>query len=360
MEKLVDCLVGLQWGSEGKGKIAAYMAKEYKAMIRTGGPQAGHTFYNKGKKYVNKQVPCGVFSECTLYIPSSGLINPNVLKKEIKTYSLKPDRLKIDKHATVVTEKHVKLEQESMLKEMIASTLQGVGAAQSDKIWRTAVLFGEYASEDAALSTFLDDTIASINKHIKKKDAILVEGTQGFGLSLNHGAYPYVTSRDTTASALLSDSGIPPNYHNQTIGVMRTYPIRVGGNSGPTNSDEISWEEITRRSGSKKTLREFTSVTKRLRRVFEQDYETLEKAVMVNHPDQIALMFIDYINYRDHGKTAFDDLSQESKDYVNNLEDRLQVPITLIGTGQKEQHIIDRRKGGQKQCTTKIRRIISL
>lgn len=347
MKKLVDCLVGLQWGSEGKGKIVAYLAKEYKVMIRTGGPQAGHTFYNKGRKYVNKQVPCGVFSDCILYIPPSGLIKPSILKKEIKMYNLKPDRLKIDKYATVITANHVKLEQESMLKERIASTLQGVGAAQSDKIWRTAILFKDYTSEDSGLSIFLDDTIISINKHLNKKELILIEGTQGFGLSLNHGTYPYVTSRDTTASALLSDSGISPNYHNQTIGVMRTYPIRVGGNSGPTNSNEISWEEITRRSGSKKLLREFTSVTKRLRRVFEQDYETLEKAVMVNQPSQIALMFIDYINYQDHGKTRFDDLSQESKDYINSLEDKLQVPISLIGTGPKEHHIIDRRKGGK-------------
>ena len=124
---------------------------------------------------------------------------------------------------------------------------------------------------------------------------------------------------------------------------MRTYPIRVGGNSGPTNSREISWEEIERRSNSSRKIREYTTVTGRLRRIFEQDYDNLERAIMVNAPDELALMFLDYINAEDYGKSFFEDLSDKSKSYVSELELKLKVPIALIGTGPSEKHIIDRR-----------------
>ena len=345
--KVVDCLVGLQWGSEGKGKIAAYLAKEYNAMVRSGGPQAGHTFYHNGIKYVNRQLPCGVFNiNCMLYIPANGLIKLDILRKEIRRYKLSPDRLMIDKNSMVVASKHMKLEKDFSLEDRIASTTQGVGAAQAEKIWRNAALFDECILKNPKLRSFSNDTSIAINNRVEEGHHILLEGTQGFSLSLNHGNYPYVTSRDVTSSALLSDAGISPKHYGQTIGVMRTYPIRVGGNSGPTGSKELSWKEITKRARSNVPIKEITSITCRVRRVFEQSYAALERAMLLNKPDQIALMFIDYINAQDYGVKNFGSLSSKSKDYINKLEDRLQTPITVIGTGPKENQIIDRRKGG--------------
>src|SRR3989344_4550563 len=337
----VDVLVGLQWGSEGKGKIAAYLAPKYKAIVRSGGPQAGHTFYHNGIKYVNRQIPCGVFSNCSLYITPAGLVNLKVLKNEIRRFSLTPKRLKIDRNAMIITKEHIKIELKSTLKQRLASTCEGVGAAQIDKIWRRGILFSDHI-KGTWLEEYCGDVVEAIHSHINGRETILIEGTQGFGLCLNHGEYPYTTSRDVTASALLNDTGISPRDHRRTIGVLRTYPIRVGGNSGSTNSAEISWEEIKKRSGSTKQIREYTTVTKRLRRVFEQDYKTLERAVMVNKPDELALMFLDYINTEDFGKEFFEDLSNKSQDYIFELEKRLKVPINLIGTGPKEKHIIDR------------------
>ncbi|MBU2576840.1 MAG: adenylosuccinate synthetase [Nanoarchaeota archaeon] len=346
----VDCLVGLQWGSEGKGKISAYLAREYNAMIRSGGPQAGHSFYVGDKKFVNRQIPCGVFNpDCYFYLSASSLINLDVLNEEIQRYGICPDRLMIDNHAMVVTDKHVKLEGERKLKERLASTLEGVGAAQVEKVWREAKVFDSYASEIPELYFFCNDTESAIDHQILAGHTILLEGTQGFGLSLNHGDYPYVTSRDVTSSALLADAGIAPKFHGQTIGVMRTYPIRVGGNSGPTGSDELTWEEIAKRSGSPKSICEYTTLTGRQRRIFEQSSESLEKAVKVNQPDQIALMFIDYINHEDYGKSQFEDLSEESRRYVFELEDESNIPITLIGTGPKTEHIIDRREDFERR-----------
>jgi len=349
MAKVVDCLVGLQWGSEGKGKISAYLANEYNAMVRSGGPQAGHTFYDQGEKFVNRHIPCGVKNEdCYLYLSASSLINIDVFAKEIQQYKLYPDKLMIDNHAMVVTQKHIKQERKAMLNKKYASTVEGVGAAQSEKVWRTAPLFEYYANEDPELFLFANDTQAALDQQIRLRHKILLEGTQGAGLDLNHGFYPYATSRSVIASTLLSDAGIAPQDHNQTIGVMRTYPIRVAGNSGHTLSDEITWKEIAKRSGSPNPITEYTTVTKKVRRVFEQSPKALEKAISMNKPDQIALMFIDYINFKDFGVSQFENLSTKSKDYVNKLEDKLQIPITLIGTGPLEEHIIDMRSDKQK------------
>lgn len=350
-DKPVDAVVGLQYGSEGKGKVVAYLANEYNGMVRSGGPQTGHTFYHKKEKYVNRQLPCGVInSNCLLYISANGLVNIDVIGEEIRRYKIYPDRLMVDNNTMVVTRKHIKEERESSLKSRIASTCEGVGAATIEKIRREANLFDHYAFEDPELYFFTNDTVQAINEQIEKKHPILLEGTQGFGLSLHTGGhYPYCTSRDVTTSALLSHAGISPKYHGQTIGVMRTYPIRVGGNSGPTGSDEISWEEVTKRSGSKRPIKEYSSVTSRLRRVFEQDYKNLKRAVLVNKPDQIALMFLDYINAKDYGKKDFEKLSKESKKYVFELEETLDVPITLIGTGPFEDQMIDLRIDEQKR-----------
>lgn len=350
----VDCLVGLQWGSEGKGKIAAYLAHEYNGMVRSGGPQAGHSFYTEEEKFVNRQIPCGVLNEdCYLYLSASSLVNFEVLNDEIKRYRVYPDRLMIDNSAMVITDKHVDLEKRRGLKEKLASTLEGVGAAQAEKVWRDGKVFGSYVGETPELYFFCNDTKKAIDFQTRAGHSILLEGTQGFGLCLNHGDYPYVTSRDVTSSALLSDAGIAPQFHGQTIGVMRTYPIRVGGNSGPTGSDELSWEEIVRRGGSLKPICEFTTVTGRQRRIFEQSSESLENAVRVNQPDQIALMFLDYIDAKDYGKNNFGDLSSESQDYVLKIEKELEVPVTLIGTGPKEEHIIDRRENFERRTPVK-------
>jgi len=338
----VDVVIGLQWGSEGKGKISAYLASEYRVIVRSGGPQAGHTFYHDKKKYINRLVPCGVFSRCSLYIAPAGIINIDILKEEIDRYTLTPKKLMIDNNAMVVTNGHIKAEQKSTLEKRLASTCEGVGAAQADKIWRTGKLFGNFVA-GSFLEKYCGDTVQAIHNHITFGDKILIEGTQGFGLSLNHGTYPFVTSRDITVSALLNDIGVSPKEYNKTFGILRTYPIRVGGNSGPTKSTELSWDTISHRALSSRPFREYTTVTGRLRRVFEQDYDTLERAVMVNKPNELALMFIDYINSEDFGKNDFDELSNKSKDYIYALEERLKLSVTIIGTGPEEKHIIDRR-----------------
>lgn len=338
-----DALVGLQWGSEGKGKIAAYLSSEYNAMVRSGGPQAGHTFYHGSSKYINRQIPCGVIDpECMLFITAGGIVNLDVLVEEIRRYQLYPDRLMIDPMCMVATEHHITQEKMRRLDARISSTTEGVGAAQCDKIWRTGRVFKWYAKKDPELCFYCNDVADSLI-HLSSEGSILLEGTQGYGLCLNHGSYPYCTSRDILASSLLSDAGLPPNCHRQTIGVVRTYPIRVGGNSGPAGSSrEITWRDVAARSGYSELI-EYTTITGKVRRVFEQDYEVLGRGIRLNGVSMLAVMFIDYINCQDRGVREFENLSDQSKSYIHSIEDRYGVFVGLIGTGPGELDIIDRR-----------------
>ena len=311
-----DCLIGLNFGSEGKGKIASYLSRDYDVSVRTGGPNSGHTFYNGSEKHVVRHVPSAVLNRnLQLVISQGSVLNIDVLRDEIKRYALTPDVLKIDSSSAVVLKEHCDAEKKDSTLTSISSTLQGTGAAKSDKIMRRGNLAQNLF--DGSLQPFLEDCSYICISHLENGKRILVEGAQGFGLSLNYGYYPYVTSQDVTVSSLISDSGLPVNFHRHTVGVLRTYPIRVGGTSGPLNSEEITWKDLTLRSGASSLIQEFSSVTKKLRRIFEQDYSMLNKAISVNRPDMIALTFLDYVNFEDYGKNEFMSLSKISNPYSN-------------------------------------------
>jgi len=172
----------------------------------------------------------------------------------------------------------------------------------------------------------------------------MLEGTQGYALSLNHGPYPYCTSRDVLASSLLSDIGLAPSMCTKVILVVRTYPIRVAGNSGPMCGNEITWKEVQKRSHYPRALIEKTTVTKRVRRVCEFDVRLIKEACLVNRPTELAVTFADYLDYKNYGKTKYEQLTPKSRQWIENLEQSTGVPVTLVKTGINWTHIIDRRK----------------
>lgn len=334
----VTVIMGGQYGSEGKGKIAAYIAPQMALSIRTGGPNAGHTFEHEGVTYKMQTIPCAfVNPNCLLAIGAGGVIDLEILRREIALVSDVKERLMIDPQASIITEADV--QSETILKKSIASTGKGVGAAIAKKVLRKDVTLARDVEE---LEPYLRDVSLFANQLADRGAEICLEGTQGFWLSLHHGEYPYVTGRDITVGTLCGDAGISPSLIKDTILVVRTYPIRVGGNSGPL-SNEISWEEITKRSGCPREILEFTTVTKKVRRVGEFDIGAVKRAVMVNRPTQIALMFVDYLNYDNFGVTEEGALTEEATLMITQLEVELGVPITLVGTGPSQNHIIDRR-----------------
>jgi adenylosuccinate synthase len=178
---------------------------------------------------------------------------------------------------------------------------------------------------------------------------VLLEGTQGTGLSLYHGKYPYVTSRDTTVGGLLSEAGIAPNRVRKIVMVCRSFPIRVqnpaNGNSGPL-SKEISWAQIAARSGiSEAELRrnERTSTTNRKRRVGEFEWDLLRKASSLNGPTDIALTFADYLGVENTRARRFEQLTATTMRLAEEIERVAGAPVSLISTRFDLRSIIDRR-----------------
>jgi len=342
----IDILVGLQYGSEGKGKISAYLAGEYDVSVRVGGWQSGHTLEHKGKIYKMKQLPCQWTNpHIKIVIGAGALINLKVLNDEIdllekEGYEIR-NRLYIDKRAIVTNngEGFSNIEKNHRMFEKIGSTQEGVGEALIRKIQRNNDIF--QANKCSELKDCVVDTIQMINECNLKGLNVFIESSQGSHLSIvtsNH--YPYCTSMDCNVSGTLSSCGLSPFDVRDVIGVMRTYPIRVAGNSGNTGEKEITWNEITKRSGSKTHITEYTTVTNRIRRVFEFSNEDVLQSIMINKPNIIALNFIDYIDALDCDIRFFSELSRETAKYILRKEQDLDVSIRLIGTGQSNKSII--------------------
>lgn len=327
-------IVGGQYGSEGKGKIASYLSEKLSKpyLVRPGGPNAGHTHKVNGKDLIFRQLPGTSNKGAKLFIPAGAIIDPEVLLREL-TFVENP--VFIDGRAGIVLPED-KLG-ELNLTQSIGSTGSGNGHAIIRRIKREAT-----AESYLPLIGIKTCTVAPLlQAYSREGGSVLIEGTQGFGLSILHGTYPYCTSRDTTAAEFLSQSGLACSDCTEIILVVRTFPIRVGGNSGPLK-DEVSWEEVAKISGAPKVEKEYTSVTKKLRRVGIYDPELVNFAVKVNRPTQIALMGVDRLNYLDRGLRQYESLSITTKNFIAKLEQDTQTTVSYIGTGPTSDDLIIR------------------
>ena len=348
----ITALIGGQYGSEGKGKFAAYLANEYGVHVRSGGPNAGHTIDHDDEWYKMQSIPCGwVNPDATLVITRGALVDAHQIETELGWIDERYDvasRLLIDSKAFLVDERHRGFEggTHGENHNRNGSTGEGIGAARVARMNRDSRFVNQVQDlYDSGQYKYLDSMITPntsdwLNMAYDTGLNILLEGTQGWGLSLIHGPWPYVTSADTGASALLSDAGLSPRILTDTIMVIRTHPIRVAGNSGPLKH-EITWEELSNQLGREAIER--TTVTKKVRRVGRWDQHLVYQAVQTERPDMFALSFVDYINPDDAGKTNFLDLSSETRGFIDYLETFYDVPVSLISTGPKTAEIIDRR-----------------
>lgn len=345
---LVDVIVGGQFGSEGKGQIAAHISPEYDCLMRVGGPNAGHTVFEKPHKHVFHLLPSGTYRapNAKLLIGPGAVLNLDKMLEEIRTFAIGKDRLVIDENAIIISQNDIDTERERQAH--ISSTAQGVGVATAGNI--LARLLGEDKHKAKyfikELRPFLGSTHNELEKLFNDGKRVLLEGTQGTGLSLQHGIYPYVTSRDTTTSGCLSEAGISPKRVRKIIMVTRTYPIRVGGTSGPFLSNELTMEEIAERSGKdanelKKT--EITTTTKRDRRIAEFSWSLFRKACELNSPTDIALTFTDYISIKNEKARRYHNLTEDTRRFIEEIESCAGVKVSLIGTTFDYRAVIDRR-----------------
>lgn len=328
-------VVGGFFGDEGKGKIIAYIAKKENAHIaaRGGvGPNAGHTFAFKDKTYKVRMLPSAILNPKTkLMIGAGVLVNPIVLKNEIQSFNTE-GRTFVDYNCAIITQEHIDRDSSNdHLKTKIGTTGTGTGPANSDRVMRIASL----AKDNDELSPYVIDVSEKLNEAIDNNENILLEGTQGTYLSLYHGGYPYVTSKDVTASAICSDVGIGPKKIDEVLVVFKSYVTRVGG--GPLEG------EIEKDEAAKRGWLEFGSVTGRERRSAPFNFELARKSIRLNSGTQLAITKLDVLFPECSNKTNFNSLSSDAKKFVENVENETNLPVIYIGTGRDLNSVIDRR-----------------
>ena len=327
--------VGGFYGDEGKGKIVAYLSikDNFEIAARGGvGPNAGHTFVQNGKEYKVRMLPSAVLNGNTRLLVGAGvLVEPNILLKEIQTFNT-TDRTFVDFQCGIIDNIHQDNDKNNEhLNKVIGTTGSGTGPANADRALRNIKL----AKDIPEIALYLEDVSNSINHSIDNNEKVLIEGTQGTFLSLFHGTYPFVTSKDVTASAICSDVGVGPKKIDDVLIVFKSYVTRVG--EGPLNC------EITSEQAREKNWLEFGSVTGRQRRSAPFDYDLAKKAIQINSATQIALTKLDVVYPKSKGIKDFSSLPQEAKDFVLNIESETGLPVTIIGTGAEIMDTIDRR-----------------
>ena len=335
----VTIVVGGQYGSEGKGKVTHWLAREQRAQyaIRVGGPNSGHTVVQDGRRFVLRHLPTPVLLDDVIgVVPAGAYLDVDVLLREVEETGLTKDRLLIHPSAVVIDDSMRADERQAGLSQKIASTGQGVGGAVAQRAMRrSSVKFaGDTKSLRRFVHTELDRVLASSFAH---GDRAIIEGTQGFGLSILHGGhYPYATSRDTTAAGALSEAGLSPRDVDCVVLTLRTFPIRVGGASGPLPL-ETTWEAVASDCSAGVDLTEYTTVTGRPRRVAEFHEAVVSRAIQANRPDLVFLNHVDYFDYTIHERT---NVTPWARYRISELESRLGSKIDHIGSGPS--HIIDR------------------
>jgi adenylosuccinate synthase len=345
-EDYVDVLVGGQWGSEGKGNLAFFIAPEYDLLIRVGAPNAGHKVCApNGTVYTHRQLPSGTrATDAQLLLGVGAVIDVRVLMREIADCAVSAARLAIDPGALIIEAGDV--EREAGLRRAIGSTGTGGGAALARRIEQRGVPGAVRMAKDIPeLSPYVRESASVLEEAQARGGRVFVEGTQGTGLSILHGSYPHVTSRDTTVGMLVAEVGVAPQLLRRVIVAFRAYPIRVGGPSGPMGR-EITWETVAQRSGLPARLlkdAELGSVSGNPRRVAEFSWAQLRRSARLNGATDVALTFADYIDARNRGARRFSQLTGATIEFINEMESVAAAPVSLISASFDGRGPIDRR-----------------
>lgn len=332
MSGRVIVVVGGQFGSEGKGAVAAHLARREPhplMAMRIAGPNAGHTVIGTDdKEYKFRCIPVAavVRPDAMLAIGAGSEIDHEVLAEEIGWGEF-GDRLFVDAEATVIQDEHK--ERERSIKT--GTTGKGIGAARADRLMRQAEVYGGEV-----------DTAQMAGQWLHSGGTLMIEGTQGFGLGLHSGYYPHTTSSDCRAIDFLAMAGISPwaDYvaEVEVWVVLRTYPIRIAGESGPM-TDETSWANLASESNDY-IVEERTTVTNKVRRVGRWDLPLAQAAVECNGGAsrvKIAMTFADYIDPNLADTRAFHQLNQSRAWKIwaqSNMPWDLRNRVRLVGTGQ--------------------------
>jgi adenylosuccinate synthase len=358
---MVDVILGLQWGDEGKGKIVDYFAPQYDIIARfQGGPNAGHTLYVDGKKIVLHQIPSGIFHQNTINIIGNGVVlDPVTLKREcdaVAAFGIDVKKnLFISQRTNLIVPTHRALDKASELSKgdgKIGSTLKGIGPAYMDKTGRNALRVGDLADKSFITNyiklrlkhqklldnfNFNEDISAweeeffeaieflrslnivngeyFINNKISQGKKVLAEGAQGTMLDIDFGTFPFVTSSSTISAGVCTGLGVAPQKIKEVLGVTKAYCTRVGGGPFPTELED-STGELLRKVGS-----EFGATTGRPRRCGWIDLVALKYTCMINGVTQLVMTKADVLD-------AFTELNVCGSYNINGVE-KEEVPFQM-------------------------------
>jgi adenylosuccinate synthase len=333
---MVDVILGLQWGDEGKGKIVDFFAKDYDLIARfQGGPNAGHTLYVRDKKVVLHQIPSGVFHEGVTNLIGNGVVlDPVILKKECDTVASfgidVKKNLFIAERTHLILPTHRALDKAAELSkgnEKIGSTLKGISPAYMDKTGRNGLRVGDLLDKNFTTSyiklrlkhqKLLDNYAFNedisvweqeffeaveflkqmnivngeyfINSKLQKGKKVLAEGAQGSMLDIDFGTFPFVTSSSTITAGVCSGLGVAPQKIREVIGVTKAYCTRVGGGPFPTELNDDTGEKL------RQTGNEFGATTGRPRRCGWIDLVALRFACMINGVTKLVMTKADVLD----------------------------------------------------------------
>lgn len=375
---MVDVILGLQWGDEGKGKIVDYFAKNYDVIARfQGGPNAGHTLYVDNKKIVLHQVPSGIFHEGKINLIGNGVVLDAVtLKRECGNVAdMGVDykkNLYISERAHLILPTHRAIDKASELSkgnEKIGSTLKGIGPAYMDKTGRNGLRVGNLLDKSFTteyiklrlkhqklldsfnfqedISTWEEEFFEAIdflrdfkivngeyfiNEKIQKGNTVLAEGAQGSMLDVDFGTFPFVTSSSTISAGVCTGLGVAPQKIKEVFGVSKAYCTRVGSGPFPTELKDETGELI------RKTGNEFGSTTGRPRRCGWIDGIALQFACMINGVTQIIMTKADILDGLDELKVCNGyNINGENKNFVPFQMSRVVIePVYRSFTGWKK------------------------
>ncbi|MFN3793434.1 MAG: adenylosuccinate synthase [Chitinophagaceae bacterium] len=361
---MVDVILGLQWGDEGKGKIVDYFAPQYDIIARfQGGPNAGHTLYVQDKKIVLHQIPSGIFHQNTINLIGNGVVlDPVTLKRECEAVAAfgidVKKNLFISERTNIIVPTHRALDKASEMSKgesKIGSTLKGIGPSYMDKTGRNALRVGDlldrhFTTQYIKLRMkhqklldnfhFIEDISAweeeffdaleflrtlnvvngeyFINNHISNGKKVLAEGAQGSMLDIDFGTFPFVTSSNTISAGVCTGLGVAPQKINEVMGVTKAYCTRVGSGPFPTELHDVTGEEL------RKIGNEFGATTGRPRRCGWIDLVALKYTCMINGVTKVIMTKADVLD-------SFADLQVCTAYQVNGKETK-EVPFQMAKT----------------------------
>lgn len=381
----VDCVIGLQMGDEGKGKIVDYLAKNYDVIARFGGgDNCGHTIYKEDQKIVLHLIPSGILNDNILNVIGNGvIINPISFKQEVEMLeSLGVDvksKLVISDKAHIITPLHKSWDafNESQLgSNKIGSTLKGIGPCYTDKVARKGLRVKDIFKPDFHLlgikwnnqvgipfeipplkefyeaCNFLkqfriESTEILLNKLLDEGKKVLAEGAQATGLDIDFGSYPFVTSSVTTTAGVCQGLGVSPKRIGTVFGVIKAYTTRVGNGPFTTELFDEVGEEICKKGN------EYGSTTGRKRRCGWLDLDEINYNAMICGVDKFVLTKSDVLDNFSEVKIFSNSQYQNLKgwsgtetnefdNFISFIESETNIPVGLVSCGTGRNDILER------------------